>query len=137
MLIFAPQPIIRLANFFLKKFGRKPANFALDKRVALQIFVGYFCGWILFGLAYWLMLRSVLGDSAPSIIASVGLYNVAYQIGYLALFAPGGLGPREWIMGSLLTPLVGPIGPALAGLARFWSVLVDSLAAVIALIIRK
>jgi len=136
-LIFTPQPIIRVANFFLQKLGRKPANFALDKRVALQIFVGYFCGWILFGLAYWLMLRSVLGDSAPSIVASIGLYNVAYQIGYLALFAPGGLGPREWIMGELLKPLVGPIGPALAVLARLWSVLVDSFAAVIALMIRK
>ncbi|MCP4684644.1 MAG: flippase-like domain-containing protein [bacterium] len=136
-LIFAPQPILRLANFFLQKLGRQPANFALDKRVALQIFVGYFCGWILFGLAYWLMLRSVLGENAPSMVASIGLYNVAYQIGYLALFAPGGLGPREWIMGELLKPLVGPIGPALAVLARIWSVLVDSLAAVIALTIRK
>lgn len=137
VLIFSPQPMLRLANFFLKKFGRRPAEFALDKSVALQVFVGYFCGWILFGLAYWLMLRSVLGDGAPSAIASIGLYNVAYQIGYLALFAPGGLGPREWIMGELLKPLVGPIGPAVAVLARFWSVLVDSLAAAIALIIKK
>lgn len=136
-LIFSPGPILRLANFALKKLGRPAANFALDKRVALQIFVGYFCGWILFGLAYWLMLRSILGDNAPSIIASVGLYNVAYQIGYLALFAPGGLGPREWIMGELLKPLIGPIGPAVAILARFWSVLVDSLAAVIALTIKR
>jgi len=136
-LVFSPQPILRLANFFLKKLGRNPANFALDKRVALQIFVGYFCGWILFGLAYWLMLRSILGENSPSVIASIGLYNVAYQIGYLALFAPGGLGPREWIMGELLKPLIGPIGPAVAVLARFWSVLVDSLAAAIALIIKK
>lgn len=137
VLIFAPQPILRLANFLLVKLGRQPANFALDKRVALQIFIGYFCGWVLFGLAYWLMLQSVLGDNAPNLIASIGLYNVAYQIGYLALFAPGGLGPREWVMGELLKPLIGPIGPAIAVLARVWSVLVDSLAAVVALIIKK
>jgi hypothetical protein len=40
-------------------------------------------------------------------------------------------------MGELLKPLIGPIGPAVAVLARFWSVLVDSLAAVIALTIKR
>lgn len=137
LLIFYPQPFLRLGNAVLKKLGRPVAEFTLDKSVALQSFVGYFLGWILFGLAFWLFLRSVLGESAPSMIVAVGLYNVAYQIGYLALFAPGGLGPRELIIGVLLQPFVGPIAPALALVARIWSVVIDSAAAAVALGIRK
>lgn len=137
LLIFYPKPFVNLANFILKKLGRPTATFTLDKSVALQAFVGYFLGWILFGLAFWLFLLSVLGDSAPSLVLSVGLYNVAYQIGYLAIFAPSGLGPRELIMGVLLQPLVGPIAPALAVIARLWSVVIDVSAALAALSIRK
>jgi len=137
VLIFAPQPILRLANWGLIKLGRPPVTFALDKKVALQVFVGYFFGWVLFGLAFWLFLRSVLGDATPSVLVGIGLYNVAYQIGYLALFAPGGLGPREVVIGLLLQPFVGPLAPALALVARIWSVLIDASAALVALGIRK
>jgi len=136
-LVFYPRPFLKSANFILKKFGRSVAVFDLDKSVALQAFVGYFIGWIVFGLAFWAFLVSVLGDGAPSVLLAVGLYNVAYQIGYLALFAPGGLGPRELIIGVLLQPFVGPIAPALALVARLWSILIDSSAAVAALGIKK
>jgi uncharacterized membrane protein YbhN (UPF0104 family) len=137
VLIFYPQPILRLANKILMKLGRPPASFGLDKNVALLVFVGYFLGWILFGLAFWLFLRSVLGTEAPSALVAVGLYNVAYQIGYLALFAPGGLGPREVVIGLLLQPFVGPVAPALAIVARIWSVVIDTSAALAALSIKK
>jgi len=137
LLVFFPQPFLKIANFLLKRFGRPVAVFGLDKSVALQAFVGYFIGWIVFGLAFWFFLLSVLGDTAPSMIVAVGLYNVAYQIGYLALFAPGGLGPRELIIGVLLEPFVGPIAPALALVARLWSILIDSSAAIAALGIKK
>jgi len=137
VLVFYPQPFLRLTNALMKKLGRPAAEFSLDKSVAVQAFLGYFLAWILFGLAFWLFLLSVLGDSAPSAVLSVGLYNIAYQIGYLALFAPGGLGPRELIIGVLLQPFIGPIAPALAIVARIWSVLIDSAAAGIALVIKK
>ena len=107
------------------------------KGFALFAFAGYVLGWTCFGLAYWLFLKSVLGDAAPSVLASIGLYNIAYQIGYLALFAPGGLGPRELVMGELLKPFVGPVGPTLAVVARLWSVLIDTSSALIALCIRR
>jgi hypothetical protein len=137
LLVFYPKPFLDMANYFLRKLGRPPAEFTLDKSVALQAFVGYFLGWTLFGLAFWLFLVSVLGTGAPSPVVAIGLYNVAYQLGYLALFAPGGLGPRELVIGLLLQPFVGPIAPALAVVARLWSILIDSAAAGAALSIRK
>jgi uncharacterized membrane protein YbhN (UPF0104 family) len=137
VLVVYPHPFLKLTNLVLKKLGRPEAVFTLDKSVALQAFVGYFLGWVLFGLAFWLLLLSILGEQTPSPVLAVGLYNIAYQVGYLAIFAPSGLGPRELIMGVLLTPFVGPIAPVLAVVARLWSIVIDMSAALIALVIRK
>lgn len=137
VVVFWPEPLLKLANAVLQKLGRRPAKFLLDKTVALTAFLGYFLGWIVFGVAFWLFLRSILGDTAPSISASVGLYNLAYQIGYLTLFAPGGFGPRELVMGALLTPFIGPLAAVVAVIARLWSIVIEVLAAVLALLIRR
>lgn len=137
LVVVWPEPFLKAGNYILRKMGRQPATFQLDKTVALSVFAGYLLGWILFGLAFWLFLRSVLGDSTPSVLVSVGLYNAAYQVGYLALFAPGGFGPREFMMGLLLTPFVGPIATAVAVAARIWSLLIDLSAAALALCIKK
>jgi len=137
LVVFYPHPFIRVANLVLQKLGRPATTFVLDKRVALLIFLGYFFGWICYGLAYWLFLVAVLGNQGPNPIAAVGLFNGAYQVGYLMLFAPGGFGPRELVMGMLLTPFVGQIGAALAIAARLWAILIETVAAVIALAIKK
>lgn len=66
-----------------------------------------------------------------------GAYNGAYQIGYLALFAPGGLGPREFVLTVMLSPFIGPIAAAITVISRLWSILVEGIAALIALTVGK
>ena len=44
---------------------------------------------------------------------------------------------RYIIMGLMLTPLVGPIAPALAIMARLWSLVIEIIAALISLSIGK
>jgi len=143
MLLFAavivlwPQRLLRLTNALLRRLSRKEVTFALDKKVALRLFVGYSLGWLCYGIAFFLFVRSVMPDSNLTAVAAVGIFNAAYQIGYLALFAPGGFGPREVVMGFMLTPFLGPLAVALPVLARLWSVLIEVTAALIALAIRK
>jgi uncharacterized membrane protein YbhN (UPF0104 family) len=57
-------------------------------------------------------------------------------VGYLLLFAPGGFGPRELVLGTLLMPFIGPIAPAVAIIARLWSMLIETIAALIAVKIK-
>ena len=71
-----------------------------------------------------------------SLKASVGIFCLAYQVGYLVPFAPGGFGPRELVISTLLTPYFGPLAPAISILARLWSVIVDAIAALAALKIK-
>ena len=136
LLVFYPEPLVRLVNRLLALIGRPAISFELDKMVALKVLGSYFLGWVVYGLAFWFFLMGVNPTDAPGPIASIGIFCLAYQVGYLVLFAPGGFGPRELVMGALLTPYFGPLAPAIAILARLWSILVDSIAALAALKIR-
>ncbi|MFQ6008624.1 MAG: YbhN family protein [Candidatus Zixiibacteriota bacterium] len=137
VIILWPQKVLAIGNAILRRLKRPQATLMLDKKVALGIFVGYCLAWTLYGVAFWLFVRAVTGYTGISLMAAVGVFNAAYQIGYLALFAPGGFGPRELVMGFMLMPFVGPIAPAVAILARVWLIIAESIAAIIALGLRK
>jgi glycosyltransferase 2 family protein len=129
--------LIALSNRLLERFKRPRIALRLDKSVALGIFCGYVVAWSVYGLSFWVFLLSVQKDAHPGLAASIGIFNAAYQIGYLTLFAPGGLGPRELVIGVMLAPLVGPIAPALAILSRIWTTIIDAVGALIGLVVRK
>ena len=137
VIILFPGKIIATGNLLLRKLRRPEVTFDPDKKVALAVFLGYSVAWIGYGVAFWLFVRAVVPDTDLGLVAAVGIFNAAYQIGYLALFAPGGFGPRELVLQVLLVPFVGPIAPALAVLARLWAIALEGIAAVAALLIRK
>ncbi len=137
ILIFWPSKILKIGNWILRRLKRPEVEFRLDKKVAMIIFLGYCIGWTCYGTAFWLFIKAVTVESDISPVVCIGLFNAAYQIGYLTLVAPGGFGPRELVMGTMLTPFVGPIGPAIAIAARLWAIVIEAMAALIALIIRK
>jgi uncharacterized membrane protein YbhN (UPF0104 family) len=136
-LVIWPDRIVRLVNVLLRRLNRPEVSFRLDKKVALELLLGYACGWFVYGLAFFAFLKAIVPGVAIGVVAAVGIFNAAYQIGYLALFAPGGFGPRELVLGFMLTPFTGPIAPAVAVVARLWSILIEVIAALIALAIRK
>ena len=137
VMVLWPQKVLAIGNAVLRKLKRPQAVFALDKKVALTSFVGYFVSWIMYGTAVWLFTRAVTDGAGCSLVAAAGAFIVAYQIGYLALFAPGGFGPRELILGVMLAPFLGPIAPAVAIAARLWAIVIEGLAALLALAVKK
>jgi len=136
-IVLWPQKVLWVGNAVLRKLKRPQAVLVLDKKVALVIFTGYCVAWCCYGTAFWLFIRALTDGEGFSLIAAIAIFNAAYQIGYLALFAPGGFGPRELVMGVMLAPFFGPIAPAVAVVARLWSILIESLAAMVALAIGK
>ncbi len=69
--------------------------------------------WIGYGVALWCLARGVLPEAALRLQPAVAVFTASYLAGFLALFAPGGLGVRE---GLFILMLQGPlgIGPATA-----------------------
>ncbi len=136
MIVFFPRPIERLANLILTKMRRRPIKLHMHKSLAAAIYAGYFLAWSLYGVAFWVFLRGVSPVDSP-VIAVVGIFNIAYQIGYLVILAPGGMGPREAVITILLAPYyTQPVAAAIAIASRLWVIAAETIAALIALRIK-
>ena len=88
-------------------------------------FVGCTIGWLLYGAAFFLLERGLLGGAMPTggIMASIAVYTASYLAGYVAFFAPGGIGVREGMMVETLTRLGladVPHAALIAVVSRLW-----------------
>ena len=67
--------------------------------------------WVGYGLALWLLARGLLPSAGLDPALAVAVFTASYLAGFLALFAPGGIGVRE---GLFILMLQGPLGIAAA-----------------------
>jgi hypothetical protein len=75
--------------------------------------------WLLYGAAFRLLHVALLGPTGD-LLRSTAAFTGSYILGFLALFAPGGIGVREGILQDLL----GRLG--LASGADAWLVVLAS-----------
>jgi uncharacterized membrane protein YbhN (UPF0104 family) len=111
--VLASQPVLnRLSRMLPASF---PPLRAIRPVVLTVAFAVNGVAWAAYGTALVLLARGVLPDVHLGWAQAIGVFTCSYLVGFLALFAPGGLGPRESVF---LLMLAGDIGlkPA-AGLA--------------------
>ena len=84
----------------------------------------YLVNWIVYSLAFWMMVVSFSSD--VSLIPVAAAFPAAYVLGYLMIFAPAGLGVREGFLIAFLSPHLG-VGPSgvIAVVARLWTTLTE------------
>jgi hypothetical protein len=63
--------------------------------------------WVGYGVALWLLARGLLPGAGLGLLPAIAVFTASYLAGFLALFAPGGIGVRE---GVFILMLQGPIG---------------------------
>lgn len=63
--------------------------------------------WLGYGFALSLLARGVLSGVVLSGLGATAVFTASYLVGLVALFAPGGVGPREGVLVLLLTPGTG------------------------------
>ena len=86
--------------------------------------LAYGVNWLIYAAAFALLARAMVGPVDPWITMSA--FAAAYVSGYLALFAPAGLGIREAALVGFLAPVLLPDAAlALAVVARLWSTLLE------------
>jgi glycosyltransferase 2 family protein len=88
-----------------------------------RIFVSGVAIWMLFGLAFW-MLLPVEQRSLRMLPVAIGAYALAWTAGNVALFAPAGIGVREAVLVALLGPSLGvPVAIGAAASSRIvWTI---------------
>ncbi len=94
----------------------------------LALLPGYVVTWGGYGLGLWVLARGLrLNPEYGTLTIS---FAAAYIVGYLAIFAPAGIGVRESILAALLTPHLGlEASVLLAAAQRIWITAVELLAA--------
>jgi uncharacterized membrane protein YbhN (UPF0104 family) len=96
-------PMLRQAERLL---GRPLSLGRLPPRAIAYAVIGNVAAWLIYGVAFWLLTRGVLGSAPGRPIAYVAVYTMSYIFGYLMLFAPAGVGFRESAM-ILVMPAAG------------------------------
>lgn len=84
--------------------------------------------WLLYGLAFQLFVRGLLGSAPGEISSYIAAYSAAYILGFISPIAPAGLGVREITLAAFMTQL-GLANEADAALvaiaARLWLTVVE------------
>jgi hypothetical protein len=99
-----------VGNFGLRKLGYAPFAALPKFRDYVGPGVALVVSFFLVGLGYWLMARSMAPEDAP--LAALPIFVCAVVVvvigGFLAFFAPAGLGVQEGLLLLLLTPMMAP-----------------------------
>jgi glycosyltransferase 2 family protein len=89
------------------------------------------------GVCLWLAARTFFPLPATQLPYAVGVAGLATTIGFLAVFAPAGLGVHEEIFIDLMQPLMGPQASLLALLVRLLNLLADIVMACAGMLLRQ
>jgi len=83
--------LLLFEKLFLKKYHFHLTDF-------LGVLVKLVVIWVAFGISYWLVFPAQEGFLIPII----GAFSLSWVAGYVAFFAPGGIGIREFLLTILL-----------------------------------
>ncbi|MHB8455425.1 MAG: hypothetical protein ACYDDO_12180 [Acidiferrobacterales bacterium] len=131
--------VMRLAHIYakLRRTSEITSLPNITPGTYLVFLLGYLWIWLIAGIVYWGIFLSFMHSNIQTrhILPVLLLANTAgVCVGFLAVFAPGGIGVREGISTAFLAPFM-PISNAilLALLSRIWQVAMDFLSGIFAL----
>ena len=106
-LVFVYPPIFGgLLNRVLALFKKEPVQAALSYKSVLVLLAFYVGVWIYNGITFYFFLNSLRSFPLNTLFDTVGILVSAALLGFVAFFAPGGLGVREGTMAVLLSLFV-------------------------------
>ncbi len=116
-----PRVLYPTVNRGLRLLGRDAIHGSLSLRRIGGLLGVHSAIWLAYGLAFYCLIRSIVSIPAVEAPRVIGVFAAAQVAGFLALFAPAGIGVREGVFLLGLTPLVGEGNAiAVAGMCRLW-----------------
>ncbi len=138
-LLLAPHLVPHLAAIAGRVLGREVTIPAPSTRTIIVTAAISGVAWILYGIAFLAFALGLLGSAPGSLALYTAVFTGSYLIGFVAIFAPGGIGVRETVMTSALTGAGMALGPALLlGVAsRLWLTILAIVPALVLLALRR
>ncbi|HEU4565212.1 MAG TPA: lysylphosphatidylglycerol synthase transmembrane domain-containing protein [Gemmatimonadaceae bacterium] len=140
MLLASPR-LVPLASGLISRMSRREAvSLRVPNAAPWLSAVGSLAAWVLYGVAFRLFSVGLIGHAEGSWSAYIAVYSASYLIGYLALFAPGGIGVREIALTTAL-PALGLATPPEAAMltvaSRLWLTVLEVVPGVALLLVRR
>lgn len=133
-----PAVFGRLANAALRKANRDPLEATLPFGKVLALIPYYLGGWVLLGLGFASLAASITVVRPGDLALLVGGYAFAWEVGFLSVVTPSGLGVKEVVLTAITNlafPL--PVAVALVVASRLWQTLAEVAAAAIVWVVAR
>ncbi len=121
-IVLLPWLLPHFATLASRVSGRSVRIPPLPGRVLWFGLLASTAAWVMYGLAFRLFAVGVLGDAPGATSMYIAVFSGSYLLGFLALFAPGGLVVREAAMAGALAKMGFGAGAAilLVVASRLW-----------------
>jgi hypothetical protein len=107
-----PRVLNALLTIALRLLKRNPVELSLRYRDILLITLAWCGSWIIAGCAFFILLRAIWPDTPFAILPiCIGIYAIAWDIGFVSFITPSGLGFREAAITAIFV-LAFPLLPA-------------------------
>ena len=136
VLLFATPYIATHWNRIARRFHRAELTVSIPPMAVVYAIAGTTMSWLLYGLAFMLFVRSIIGPSNVAYSIFVTANAASYLVGYLMIIAPAGIGFREVALATLLPALKIASGPQAAVItvaSRIWLTVLEIVPSLIAL----
>jgi glycosyltransferase 2 family protein len=129
LVVLHPRVLSALLNRALRLLKRDPVVLSLRYRDILLVTLAWFASWFVAGCAFYFLLLA-LWPQTPllALPICIGIYAIAWDLGFVSFITPSGLGFREGaIVGlfALALPLPGALAAILAVLSRLVSTIAE------------
>ena len=135
--ILLPFVLPRILDRYAVRRGLPVAEQQLGNRDVWLAALLNTCSWVGYGLAFACFARGVL-PLVPNATLYIAIYAASYLVGFLVLFAPGGIGFRELALSALLIAggAAGQGDAAILGAtSRVWLTILEVLPGLIGLLL--
>jgi uncharacterized membrane protein YbhN (UPF0104 family) len=138
IIICFPKLLGKIINSGLGILKREKISLDIASKDVIIYILAYSVSWLLFGLAFLVFIKAIAQASFNMYPGITGAFAFAFNIGFLALFVPGGIGVREGILVVLLSSMFPaifplPVATLISLLARLWVTVTELLCFLIAL----
>ena len=113
-------------NWALTLFHKEPITESISYANVMKMLLIAVLSWIVGGIGFYLFVESIFSVPSSHILFLTGALAFSGILGFVALFAPSGLGVREGVLVYLLSYLMpGSVAVIISVLTRLWMTLIE------------
>jgi len=126
LIFIHPRIVDKFVNYGLRLFKKQTIEINYSYSTILIFFLLYIIVWMIYSLAFYVFVSSLTSLESVNIIQFFTILPLCWVVGYIMIFAPGGIGVRE----GMLVIILGEFLPAEVALViavtqRIWFTIVE------------